>query len=65
MFFMSVCWNLFISVTTWESFDLDMILENGDQPFKSLNQCILLRGDHLPRIVNIYSNSVDVSLKNY
>ena len=57
---MSVCWNTFIAVTTWESIDLDMILENGDQPFKALNQCRLLRGDHLPRIVNIYSNSVDV-----
>ena len=61
---MSVCWNTFIAVTTWESIDLDMILENGDQPFKSLNQCRLLRGDHLPRIVNIYSNSVDVFLLN-
>ena len=47
MSLMSVCWNSFISVTTWDGTDLDMILENGDQLFKSLNQYRLLQVDDL------------------
>ena len=31
MSLMSVCWNTFISATTWDGTDLDMILENGDR----------------------------------
>ena len=34
---MSMYWSIFISVTTWDGPDLDMILENGDRLFKSLN----------------------------
>ena len=30
MSLMSVRWSTFISVTMWDSTDLDMILENGD-----------------------------------
>ena len=56
---MSVCWNTVISVATWDGTDLDMILENGDRLFKSLNQYRLLGVDDLPRTVNIYSYSVD------
>ena len=35
MFLMLVCWNTFISVTTWDGTDLDMILKNVDPLFKS------------------------------
>ena len=37
MSFMSVCWTLFKSVSIWDSFDLDCILQKGDLLFKSLN----------------------------
>ena len=56
---MSVCWNSFMSVTTWDGTDLDMILVNGDWLFKSFNQYRLLGVDDLPRAVNIYGHSVD------
>ena len=39
-----------------------MILENGDQLFKSLNQYKLLGVDDLPTTVNIYGHSVDIFL---
>ena len=42
---MSACWNSFISATTWDSTDLDMILENEDRLFKSLHQYRLLTKD--------------------
>ena len=45
MSLMSVYWNNFISATTWDSTDLDMILENGDRLFKSLHQYRLLTKD--------------------
>ena len=57
---MSVCWNCFIPVTTWDVTDLDMILENGDRLFKSLNQYRLFAVDDLQRTVNIYGHSVDM-----
>ena len=62
MSLMSVCWSTFISITIWDGTDLDMILENGDRLFKSLNQYRLLGVDDLPRSVDIYSNSVDIFL---
>ena len=37
MSLMSVYWSTFISVTMWDGAGLDMILENGDRLFKSLN----------------------------
>ena len=51
-----------MSVTKWpwDGTDLDMILENGDRLFKSLNQYRLLGVDDLPRTLNIYSYSVDI-----
>ena len=49
-----------MSVTTCDGTELDMILENGDRLFKSLNQYRLLEVDDLPRTVNIYNYSVDI-----
>ena len=62
MSLMPVYWSTFISVTIWDGTDLDVILENGDGLFKSLNQYRLLEVDDLPRSVNIYSHSVDIFL---
>ena len=59
---MSVCWSTFISLALWDSTDLDIMLENGDRLFKSLNQYRLLGADDLPRTVDIYSYSVDIFL---
>ena len=58
----SVCCNTFTSVTTWDGTDLDMILENEDRLFKSLNQYRLLGVDDLRRTVNIYGHWVDILL---
>ena len=55
-----VCWNSFLSVTTWDGTDLDMTLEKGDQLFKSLNQYRLLGVDELPRTVSMYGHTVDI-----
>ena len=60
MSLMSVCCNTFMSVPTCDGTELDMILENGDRLFKSLNQYRLLEVDDLPRTVNIYNYSVDI-----
>ena len=38
----------------WDGTNLDMILENRDRLYKSLNQYRLLGVDNLPRTVNIY-----------
>ena len=46
---MSVCWSTFVSVTKWDGTDFEMILQNVDQLFKSLNQYRLLGVDDLPR----------------
>ena len=42
--------------------DLDMILENGDRLFESLNLYIFLGVDNLPRTVNVYCYSLDMFL---
>ena len=61
MSLMSVCWNSFISETTWDGgTDLDIILENGDRLFKSLNQYRLPGVDELTSTVTVYGHSVDI-----
>ena len=57
MSLMSVYWNTFIAVTTWDGTDLDV----EDRLFKSLNRYRLLGVDDLPRTVNIYSHSVTLN----
>ena len=37
MSLMSVCWKLFKTLSIWDSFDLDFILQKGDLLFKFLN----------------------------
>ena len=62
---MSVCWNSFISETTWDGgTDLDIILENGDRLFKSLNQYRLPGVNELTSTVTVYGHSVDIFLDN-
>ena len=61
MSLMSVCWNSFISETTWDGgTDLDIILENGDRLFKSLNQYRLPGVNELTSTVTVYGHSVDI-----
>ena len=46
---MPICWTLFKRVILWDSFELDSILENGDQLFKDINLLRYLSVDDLPR----------------
>ena len=54
--------HFYISNYVEDGTDLDMILENEDQVFKSLNQYTLFGVDDLARAVNVYSYSVDIFL---
>ena len=47
MSFISVCWT-FMSVSIWDSFDLNFILQKGDLLFKSLNNYRYLGMENLP-----------------
>ena len=49
MSLMSVCWTLFKSVSIWDSFDLDRILQKGDLLFKSVNNYRYLGMEDLPQ----------------
>ena len=60
MSLMAVCWNMFKSVARWDRYDLDRILQSGDQLFKSLNMFRVLGVDDLPARVSIYDSAVDI-----
>ena len=49
MSLMSVCWKLFKSVSIWDSFDLDCILQKGDVLSTSLNNYKYLGIEDLPQ----------------
>ena len=49
MSLMSVYWTLFKSVSIWDSFDLDCILQKGDLLFKSVNNYRYLGMEDLPQ----------------
>ena len=44
----------------WDGYDLDKILENGNQLFKSLNIFRILGVDDLPARVSTYDRVVDI-----
>ena len=48
MSLMSVSWTLFKSPGFWDKFDLDSILQNGDELFKSIDKQRYLGVDDLP-----------------
>ena len=49
MSLLSVCWTFFKSVSIWDYFDLDCILQKGDILFKSLNNYRYLGMEDLPQ----------------
>ena len=60
MSLMAVCWNMFKSVARWDGYDLDRILQSGDQLFKSLNMFRVLGVDDFPARISIYDSAVDI-----
>ena len=60
MSLMAVCWNMFKSVARFDGYDLNRILQSGDELFKSLNMFRVLRVDNLPTRVSIYDSAVDI-----
>ena len=64
MSLMSVCWTLFKSVSIWDSFDLDCILQKGDFLFKSLNKYQYLGMEDLPQEFFIENLSINVEFLN-
>ena len=64
MSLMSVCWTLFKSVSIWDSFDLDCILQKGFFLFKSLNKYRYLSMKDLPQEFFIENSSINVQFLN-
>ena len=64
MSLMSVCWTLFKSVSKWDSFDLDCILQKGDLLFKSLNNYRHLGMENLPQDFFIENVSINIEFLN-
>ena len=59
MSLMAVCWNVFKPVARWDD-DLDRILENRAQLFKSLNMFRILGIDDLPARVSFYVREMNI-----
>ena len=49
----SLCWSSIKRVTVWTTYDLDYVLESGDQLYKSLKINNILSVDDLPRNVMV------------
>ena len=61
---MSVCWTLFKSVSIWDSFDLDCILQKGDILFESANNYRYLGMEDLPQEFFIENSSINLEFLN-
>ena len=63
---MSVCWTLFKSVSIWDSFDLDCILQKGDILFVSPNnyRYRYLGMEDLPQEFFIENSSINLEFLN-
>ena len=61
---MSVCWALFKSVSIWNSFDLDCMLQKEDLLFKSLNKYRYLGMENLPQEFFIENLPINVEFLN-
>ena len=57
---MSVCWTLFKSVSIWDSFHLDCILQKGDILFESANNYRYLGMEDLPQTFFIGNLSINL-----
>ena len=64
MSLMSACWTLFKSVSIWDSFNLDFILQKGDLLFKSVNNYRYLGMEDSPEEFFIENLSINVELLN-
>ena len=65
MSLMSVFWTLFKSVSIWDSFDLDCILQKWDFLFKSLNKYRYLGLEELPQEFFIENLSINIEFLNF
>ena len=59
----SVCWSLVRKISCWTTRDLDHILIQGDNMYKSLNKESFLSVDDLPREIHIFQFIASVEMK--
>ena len=58
--FFAIAWSTVRKVTIWKGLDLDNVLNNGDQLFKSLNKQTVLSADELPNKIDIHGQCLNV-----
>ena len=56
----AIIWSTVRKVTIWKGLDIDNVLNNGDQLFKSLNKQTVLSADELPNKIDIYGQCLNV-----
>ena len=56
----AIAWSTVRKVTIWKGLDLDNVLNNGDQLFKSLNKQTILSADELPNKIDIHGQCLNV-----
>ena len=54
---LAVCWAKFRKISCWNSFDLDLVLDLGDNSFKSLGLHRYLHASDLPEHIRLHGNS--------
>lgn len=59
---LSICWSAIKRISSWKSFDLDYVLECGDDNFKNVKIYRPLSVEELPSVVNIEQRCVAVVL---
>lgn len=59
----SVCWAVIKKVSTWQNFDLDKILIEGDKICKLLHKDEYLAFDGLPKQLQIYNCDVHIGIE--
>ena len=58
-----ICWPLVRKISCWTTQDLECILIEGDNLYKSLNKVSFLSVDDLPREIQIFQYIVRVEMK--
>ena len=58
-----VCWSLVRKISYWTTRDLDYILIQGDNLYKSLNKESFLSVDDLPREIHVFQYIVSIEMK--
>ena len=59
----SICWSVVREISCWTTQDLDHILIQGDDLYKSLNKESFLSVDDLPREIQIFKYTISVEMK--